>query len=91
MVAHLGAAALASTATGGLNAFTVLIMPMGVTFIVSSFAAQLFGQGDAAGARRYGWYGLLVAVATLVLCAGHLALHRRGARAAAVLRRGARC
>lgn len=67
MVAHLGAAALASTATGGLNAFTVLILPMGVTFIVSSFAAQLFGQGDAAGARRYGWYGLAVAVATLVL------------------------
>lgn len=67
MVAHLGAAALASTATGGLNAYTVLILPMGITFIVSSFASQLFGKGDLAGARRYGWYGLLVALATLVL------------------------
>jgi multidrug resistance protein, MATE family len=68
MVAHLGAAALASTATGGLNAFTLLILPMGITFIVSSFAAQLFGKGDVAGARRYGWYGLLLALFTFVLC-----------------------
>ncbi len=67
MVAHLGAAALASTATGGMNAFTVLILPMGITFIVSSFASQLFGKGDLAGARRYGWYGLLVALGTAVL------------------------
>lgn len=68
MVAHLGAAALAATATGGMNAFTLLIMPMGITFIVSSFASQLFGKGDVAGARRYGWYGLLVAVGTMGLC-----------------------
>ncbi len=67
MVAHLGAAALASTATGGLNSYTVLILPMGITFIVASFASQLYGKGDLAGARRYGWYGLLVALGTLVL------------------------
>lgn len=64
MVAHLGAAALASVATGGMNTFTVMILPMGVTFIVQSFASQLFGKGDAAGARRYGWYGLWVAALT---------------------------
>lgn len=68
MVAHLGASALAATATGGLNAFTLLILPMGITFIISSFSSQLFGKGDVAGARRYGWYGLLVALGTLVLC-----------------------
>jgi MATE family multidrug resistance protein len=68
MVAHLGAAALASTATGGMNAFTLLILPMGITFIVSSFASQMYGKGDAVGARRYGWYGLLVALFTLLLC-----------------------
>lgn len=67
MVAHLGASALASTATGSLNAYTVLILPMGITFIVASFASQLFGKGDLAGARRYGWYGLVVALATLAL------------------------
>lgn len=67
MVAHLGASALAATATGSMNAFTLLILPMGITFIVSSFAAQLFGKGDAAGARRYGWYGLFVALGTQAL------------------------
>jgi MATE family multidrug resistance protein len=51
-----------------MNAFTLLILPMGVTFIVSSFSAQLFGRGDVAGARRYGWYGLLVALGTQALC-----------------------
>ncbi|MBK9516360.1 MAG: MATE family efflux transporter [Anaeromyxobacter sp.] len=64
MVAHLGAAALAATTTGAMNAFSVFILPMGVVFIVSSFASQLFGRGDRAGARRYGWYGLAVALAT---------------------------
>lgn len=68
MVAPMGAAALAATATGATNAFTLLILPMGVTFIVSSFASQLCGRGDLTGARRYGWYGLAVAVATEGLC-----------------------
>lgn len=68
MVAPLGAAALAATATGATNSFTLLILPMGVTFIVSSFASQLFGRGDLGGARRYGWYGLAVALFTEVLC-----------------------
>lgn len=68
MVAPLGAGALAATATGATNSFTLLILPMGITFIVSSFSAQLFGRGDAAGARRYGWYGLVVALATELLC-----------------------
>jgi MATE family multidrug resistance protein len=66
MVAHLGASALAATTTGAMNVFALFILPMGVVFIVSSFASQLFGMGDAAGARRYGWYGLAVAGATQV-------------------------
>ena len=68
MVAHLGDAALAATTTGAMNAFALLILPMGVAFIVSSFAAQLFGKNDRAGARRYGYYGLALAVATQGLC-----------------------
>lgn len=68
MVAHLGAAALAATSTGATNAFSLLILPMGITFIVSSFSSQLFGRGDAASARRYGWYGLIVAALTQVVC-----------------------
>ena len=67
MVAHLGEAALAATTTGAMNAFVLLIFPMGVVFIVSSFSSQLLGRGDLAGARRYGWYGLAVAAATQLL------------------------
>ncbi|MBM4782559.1 MAG: MATE family efflux transporter [Archangiaceae bacterium] len=68
MVAHLGAAALAATSTGATNAFSLLILPLGITFIVSSFSSQLFGRGDAASARRYGWYGLIVAGLTQFVC-----------------------
>jgi MATE family multidrug resistance protein len=67
MVAHLGEEALAATTTGAMNAFTLFILPMGTVFIVSSFSSQLLGSGDPAGARRYGWYGLLVAAATQAL------------------------
>jgi MATE family multidrug resistance protein len=66
MVAHLGETSLAATTTGAMNAFTLFIFPMGVVFIVSSYASQLFGKGDAAGAVRYGCYGLVVALLTQV-------------------------
>lgn len=66
MVAHLGKAALAATSAGAFNAFALLILPMGVVFIVSSYSSQLFGAGDGVGARRYGFYGLLVALAAQV-------------------------
>lgn len=68
MVASLGQPALAATTTGAFNTFAIFILPLGVVFIVSSFTSQLFGKGDLAGARRYGWYGLAVAAAAQVLC-----------------------
>jgi MATE family multidrug resistance protein len=61
MVAHLGTEALAATTAGAINAYALFILPMGVVFIVASFSSQLAGAGDRAGARRYGWHGLLVA------------------------------
>lgn len=64
MIAVLGKDALAATTTGALNTFALFILPMGLVFIVQSFASQLLGQGDLAGARRYAWYGLLVAAIT---------------------------
>ncbi|MBK9386394.1 MAG: MATE family efflux transporter [Planctomycetes bacterium] len=64
MVAPLGEDAIAATTTGGLNAFLVMILPMGMVFLVGSFAAQLFGKGDFTGARRFGWYGLILAALT---------------------------
>jgi MATE family multidrug resistance protein len=68
MVKHLGDEGLAAVSTGAFNSFMVMIFAMGVVFIVSSFAAQLFGAGDKAGARRYGIYGLAVAGLTQVVC-----------------------
>ncbi|HZH02553.1 MAG TPA: MATE family efflux transporter [Myxococcaceae bacterium] len=68
MVSHLGETGLAATTTGAFNTFAVLILPMGMVFIVSSFASQLYGSGDAVGARRYGFYGLGVAALTQLIC-----------------------
>ena len=68
MVSHLGENGIAGTTTGAFNSFAFMILPMGVVFIVSSYASQLAGAGDAAGARRYGVYGLAVAAGTQVLC-----------------------
>ncbi len=66
MCARLGESALAATTTGAANVFNVIVFFMGTTFIVSSFSSQLAGAGDYAGARRYGWYGLVVAAAAAV-------------------------
>ncbi len=68
MVSSLGASALAATATGSMNSFAVIIFPMAMVFLVSSFSSQLYGQGDAVGARRYGWYGLFLALLAQGVC-----------------------
>lgn len=71
MVSRLGEDELAATTTGSLNVFSFFILSMGIVFIVSSFSSQLYGKGDFKGARRFGWYGLIVAaVAQLVALAG---------------------
>jgi MATE family multidrug resistance protein len=63
MVGSLGEAELAATTTGAFNAFFLFILPMGTVFIVSSFSSQLFGRGELRSARRYGYYGLILALA----------------------------
>ncbi|OGQ19207.1 MAG: hypothetical protein A2138_22695 [Deltaproteobacteria bacterium RBG_16_71_12] len=68
MVARLGESELAATTAGATNAFNILILPMGVAFIISTYASQKVGAGDAPGARRYGFYGLVLALAAGVLC-----------------------
>jgi MATE family multidrug resistance protein len=71
MTAPLGEHALAATTAGAMNVLCAAILPMGVAFIVQSFAAQLSGRGDLSSARRYGWYGLCLAgVAALLAVAG---------------------
>jgi MATE family multidrug resistance protein len=68
MVGQLSQAALAATTAGATNAFNLLVLPMGMVFVVQSFAAQWTGRGDAASARRYGWYGLVLAALTQLAC-----------------------
>jgi multidrug resistance protein, MATE family len=60
-VEHLGAGALAATATGGLNVLGLVILPMGTVFIVQSFVAQHVGRGEREQTPRFAWYGLIVA------------------------------
>lgn len=67
MCASLGQDAIAAVTNGALNTLWILIVPWGTVTIVQSFAAQLTGRGDVAGARRFAWYGLLVAVVAGVL------------------------
>jgi multidrug resistance protein, MATE family len=68
MVAPLGTQAIAATATGATNSYALLIFPLGTCFLVQSFSAQYFGKGDITSARRFGWYGLAIALLTQLLC-----------------------
>lgn len=70
MTASLGEDALAATTASAMNLMCLAILPIGTAYIVQSFASQLSGKGDLDGARRYGWYGLvLAALAGLVFAA----------------------
>lgn len=63
MVEHLGTSAIAASATGGMNVYGFVILPMGIAFIIQSFVAQLVGRGEAAATPRYAWYGILFSLA----------------------------
>lgn len=63
MVAPLGEAPLAAVTTGALNTFAFIIFPMGIAFIIQSFASQLRGRGDLSSIPRYAYYGLSMAAA----------------------------
>ncbi len=67
LVAPLGEDALAATTTGALNSFAFFSLSLGTVFIVGSFASQLMGRGDGAGARRFAMYGLAIALASQLL------------------------
>ena len=66
MTAPLGEAPVAAVTTGAMNAYALVIVPMGVAFMVQSFAAQLSARGEVGAARRYAWYGLMVTAAVVV-------------------------
>jgi multidrug resistance protein, MATE family len=67
MTAPLGEEPVAAVTTGSMNTFSALIFPMGIVFIVQSFAAQLKARGDLRAARRYAYYGLALAVAAMLV------------------------
>ncbi len=67
MVAPLGEDALAATTAAATNTIAFFVFPVGIVFIVQSFAAQLVGQRDLRGALRYAYYALMLAGFTLVL------------------------
>jgi len=69
MTAPLGEDAVAATTTGATNVFSLVVLPMGLVFIVQSFASQLSGKSDLSAARRYAWYGLLFALLTSAVAA----------------------
>ncbi len=67
MSAPLGQAALAAVTTASLNAFALIILPMGTVLILQSFTAQLRGRGELSAVRRYAWYGLLLSLLSELL------------------------
>ena len=80
-VSHLGEDAIAATATGALNTYALVMLPMGTVFIVQTFVSQLVGKGDREATPRFAWYGLaisaiagLFAVASIPLVAPILGL-----------------
>jgi MATE family multidrug resistance protein len=69
-VSHLGPDAIAATATGALNTYALVMLPMGTVFIVQTFVSQLVGRGDREATPRFAWYGLAIsAIAGLVAVA----------------------
>lgn len=69
-VSHLGPEAVAATATGGLNTYGLVMLPMGTVFIVQSFVAQLVGKGAPETAPRYAWYGLMLSLLAGLVAVG---------------------
>ena len=83
LVSPLGEESLAAVTTGAFNTFCLVILPMGTSFILQSFAAQLRGKGELGAAGRYAWYGLILALgaglsAACAIPLVPLALHRFG-------------
>ena len=72
--APLGEEALAAVTTGAINTMNAIVLPMGLVFIVQSFAAQLKGRGELVAARRYAYYALLLAGISGVLAIAALPL-----------------
>ena len=71
MVSLVGTAEVAAAMPGGVIAFTITALPLGMTRCVSTFAAQAIGRGDPRSGAAFAWqgiyFGLIVGMACLLL------------------------
>ncbi len=71
MVSLVGTAEVAAAMPGGVMAFTITALPLGMTRCVSTFAAQAIGRGDPRSGAAFAWqgiyFGLIVGMACLLL------------------------
>ncbi len=73
MVSLVGTAEVAAAMPGGVMAFTITALPLGMTRCVSTFAAQAIGRGDPRSGAAFAWqgiyFGLIVGMACLTTVA----------------------
>jgi len=62
MVGRLGEDALAAVLSADIASFTLSTLFMGITAVVSTFAAQCYGRGDLRQCSLYCWQGLYVSL-----------------------------
>jgi MATE family multidrug resistance protein len=69
MVASVGTAEVAAAMPGGIIAFTITALPLGITRCVSTFAAQALGRGEPHEGARFAWQGIYFGCIAGVACA----------------------
>ena len=69
MVALVGTAEVAAAMPGGIIAFTITALPLGVTRCVSTFAAQAIGRGDPRSGAAFAWQGIYCGLIVGIGCA----------------------
>jgi MATE family multidrug resistance protein len=67
MVAQVGPLEVAAQGNGGVWAFNVIAIAMGVLTVVNTYVAQNLGAGRPQEGSRYAWAGLWLSVAAWVL------------------------
>lgn len=69
MVALVGTAEVAAAMPGGVIAFTLTALPLGITRCVNTFAAQAFGRDEPDEAAAYAWQGIYFGALVGLACA----------------------
>ncbi len=67
MVARLGSDALAAIGSGGIWAFAVCTLFVGIASCISTFVSQSLGRGNLHDCGRYAWQGIYLSIVSGVL------------------------